>query len=97
MTPTALRAEAEKVALKFASEWWRYAANVSLLTDALVVFAEKHALRVGARERLDGRVEQAERDYDTCVKQPAKAPFYISNDLHGVRAELAALRDKETG
>ena len=59
------------------------------ITDALVAFAQKHAQRVGARERLEGRIAEASE----CACLPTD---YAEKRLQVLRAELVAL-EKEAG
>lgn len=98
LTPDALRAEAEKVALKFVAEWWRYAANVSLLTDALLAFAQQHAAQAVKRARLEARWTEACFAVGVLKGIGSRTTVqFFSLHADKLQAELAALErgDKE--
>ena len=67
------------------------------MTNAVLDFAQKRAAELGKRERLRGRIEQAERDYRVCTDSTKahKDYFWIADDLHDIRAALAALEKVE--
>lgn len=77
-TPSALRAEAERVARSIITEeghederrgeWQTWDELVAVLADELVAFAQRHGERVEARARLEGRIQELREQADKLVE-----------------------------
>lgn len=93
-----LRAEAEKVANHFMMthdcKCTYCGPKRAKIVNAIVAFAEKHAQRVGARERLEGRREQAALDHGAICEYRAmwvNTSEWVQDRVKELNAELSAL------